>query len=79
MTLLPTMLIIHLTYSAAHVHAMLGAFPVGLGCVIVYIFAVSETFPRYGVTWGSLSALAAALAYLIALALVFRIVRQLKG
>ncbi len=79
MTLLPTMLIVHLTYSAAHVHAMLSAFPVGLGSVIVYIVAVSETFPRYGVTWGSLSALAAAWTYLMALPLAFKIVRRLKG
>ena len=79
MTLLPTMLIVHLTYSAAHVHAMLSAFPVGLGSVIVYIVAVSETFPRYGVTWGSLSALAAAWAYLMVLPLGFKMVRRLKG
>ena len=79
MTLLPTMLIVHLTYSAAHVHAMLSAFPVGLGSVIVYIVAVSETFPRYGVTWGSLSALAAAWAYLMILPLGFKIVRRLRS
>ena len=79
MTLLPTMLIVHLTYSAAHVHAMLSAFPVGLGSVIIYIVTVSETFPRYGVTWGSLSALAAAWTYLIVLPLGFRMVRRLKG
>ena len=79
MTLLPTMLIVHLTYSAAHVHAMLSAFPVGLGSVIVYIVAVSETFPRYGVTWGSLSALAAAWTYLMVLPLGFKIVRRFRG
>ena len=79
MTLLPTMLIVHLTYSAAHVHAMLSAFPVGLGSVIVYIVAVSETFPHYGVTWGSLSALAAAWTYLMVLPLGFKMVRRLRG
>ena len=79
MTLLPTMLIVHLTYSAAHVHAMLSAFPVGLGSVIVYIVAASETFPRYGVTWGSLSALAAAWTYLMVLPLGFKIVRRFRG
>ena len=73
------MLIVHLTYSAAHVHAMLSAFPVGLGSVIIYIVTVSETFPRYGVNWGSLSALAAAWTYLIVLPLGFRMVRRLKG
>ena len=78
MTLLPTMLIIHLTYSAAHVHAILSAFPIGLGSGIVYIVAVSVTFPRFGVVWGSLSALAAAWAYFIVLPLVFSMARRLK-
>lgn len=76
MTLLPTMLIVHLTYSAAHVHAMLGAFPVGLGSVIVYIAAVSETFPRFGVGWGTAVALVAAWGYLGLLPLAFRLARR---
>ncbi len=78
MTLLPTMIIIHLSYSKEHVHALLSAFPVGLGSVIVYIVAVSETFPRFGVTGGTISALAAAWAYLILLPIGFKIVRHIK-
>ena len=78
MTLLPTMVIIHLSYSKEHVYALLSAFPVGLGSVIVYIVAVGETFPRFGVAGGTISALAAAWVYLMLLPIGFKIVRYIK-
>jgi len=78
MTLLPTMLIVHLTYSKEHVHAFLGAFPVGIGSMVVYVVAVSETFPRFGVDLGTVSALAAAWTYLSVLTLAFRWARRFK-
>ena len=78
MTLLPTMVIIHLSYSKEHVYALLSAFPVGLGSVIFYIVAVGETFTRFGVTVGTISALAVAWAYLMLLPIGFKIVRHLK-
>ena len=79
MTLLPTMVIIHLSYSKEHVYALLSAFPVGLGSVIVYIVVVGETFPRFGVTGGTIIALAAAWVYLMLLPIGFKIVRHWKS
>ena len=79
MTLLPTMLIIHLTYSKEHVYALLSAFPLGLGSVISYIVAVAETFPRYGITVGTISSLSAACIYLVLLPIGFKLVRRFKS
>ena len=78
MTLLPTMLIIHLSYSKEHVQAMLSAFPIGLGSVIVYIVVIGETFPRYGITMGTICALVAAWAYLILLPFGCKLARHFK-
>lgn len=78
MTMLPTMLIIHLTYTKEHVHAFLGAFPVGLGSLVVYAVIVSDAFPRFGVDLGTAVSLAGAYAYLAVLPLAFRLVRKLR-
>jgi len=79
MTLLPTMLIIHLSYTKEHVHSFLGAFPIGLGSLVAYILVVSESFPRFGVDLGTLIALGAAYVYLAILPLAFRWTRKLRS
>ena len=79
MTLLPTMIIIHLTYSKEHVHALLSAFPVGLGSVVIYIVVVGETFSRFGIAGGTITALTAAWAYLILLPIGFKIFRYVRN
>lgn len=76
LTLLPTMLIVHLTYSRDHVHAMLQGFPVGLGSVICYLITLPWSFSTLGVHLGTLVSLAAALCYLALLSLVFGWIRR---
>lgn len=76
MTLLPTMLIVHLTYSKEHVYAMLRGFPLGIGSVICYLLTVPTTFPAFGVVLGTLASLAVALTYLALLSAVFRWMRR---
>jgi len=63
-TLVPTLLIIHLTYGAASTHALLRNFPLGVVSIILYILSVAVAFPALGVTGGSLACLAVSSTYL---------------
>lgn len=67
--LLPTLLIIHVTYGVASTHAMIRNFPIGIGSIILYILSVPVTFPRWGVAGGTAVSLAIAMLYLAAVAL----------
>jgi len=67
---LPTLLIIHLTYGAAQTHAIIRHFPVGLGAIIPYIMSVTITFPLWGVYGGTAASLAISFLYLAAVALI---------
>jgi uncharacterized membrane protein (GlpM family) len=69
---LPTLLIIHLTYGAAQTHAIIRNFPVGMGSIILYILSVPITFPRWGVYGGTAASLAVSFLYLAAVALIGR-------
>ncbi len=81
MTLLPLLLILHLTYSGAHVHALIRNFPIGMVGLVLYLLTIPLTFPALGVTLGTLASLCVAFAYLAALPFVWRwvAVRQVKG
>lgn len=72
MTLLPSILIVHVTYSKEHAYAMLRGFPLGIGSVLSYLLSVPFSFPAFGVHLGTLASLAIALCYLAALSLLFR-------
>ncbi len=63
-TLLPTYLIIHLTYGKASTHAMVRGFPTGMGSIILYILLVPFTFPAWGPAGGTAACLAASTLYL---------------
>ncbi|MBT6095557.1 MAG: hypothetical protein HOH04_11795 [Rhodospirillaceae bacterium] len=76
MTLGPTILIVHTTYSAAHVHAMLRGFPIGIGSVLCYLVSLPWSFLNLGVHLGTLVSLAFALSYLAALSLLFYWLRR---
>lgn len=67
---LPTLLIIHLTYGAAQTHAIIRNFPVGLGSIILYIVSVPITFPLWGVYGGTAASLALSFLYLAVVALI---------
>ncbi len=72
-TLLPLILIVHLTYDKEHVHTIIKNFPLGLGSLIIYSLSVSIVYPITGIYVGTLISLAAATIYL----LVFRLVAGL--
>lgn len=63
-TLLPTLLIIHVTYGAAHTHALMRSFPIGMGSIVLYILSVTVTFPLWGVYGGTAASIAVSLAYI---------------
>ena len=65
-TLLPTLLIIHLTYGAASTHALIRNFPLGVVSIVLYVASVAITFPTLGVFGGSLASLAISSTYLVA-------------
>ena len=69
-TLFPLILIIHITYDKAHVHAIIKNFPLGLGALIIYSLAVSIVYPALGIYMGTFAAFMAATLYLV----VYRIV-----
>jgi hypothetical protein len=68
--LLPTLLIIHLTYGAAHTHAIIRNFPIGVGSIILYILSIPITFPLWGIYGGTAASLAASFLYLAAVGLL---------
>ena len=72
-TLLPTYLIIHLTYGKASTHAMVRNFPTGVASLIIYIWLVPFTFPALGVYGGTAACLAASLVYLSCIMFLGRI------
>ncbi len=72
-TLLPTYLIIHLTYGKASTHAMVRGFPTGLGSIMAYILLVPVAFPAWGPYGGTAACLAASFAYLSLIMTVGRI------
>jgi uncharacterized membrane protein (GlpM family) len=76
MTLLPTMLIVNVTYSADHVNALLKGFPIGIGSVICYVASLPWSYPAFGVHMGTLVSLLVAWGYLVAVSLVFFALRH---
>ena len=66
-TLLPTLLIIHLTHGRASALTLLRHFPVGVVSVAIYVASVAVTFPLLGITAGTAAALAVSTLYLIAI------------
>jgi hypothetical protein len=65
-TLLPTLLIIHLTYGRSSVLAVLRTFPLGVVSVALFVAGVAVAFPLLGVAAGSAAALGVSILYLIA-------------
>jgi len=68
-TLLPTLLILHLTYGASNTHSVVRNFPIGLGSILLYMVSVPITLPRWGLLAGVLVSLAVSLIYLSAVML----------
>ena len=69
-TLLPTLLIIHLTYGRPSALAVLRTFPLGVVSVAIYVASIAVFFPLLGVAAGTAAALGVSVLYLLAVALV---------
>ena len=72
-TLLPTYLIIHLTYGKTSTHSMVRNFPIGVTSIIIYIWLIPLTFPAFGVYGGTAACLAVSFVYLACIMFVGRI------
>ncbi len=66
-TMLPFVVIIHATYGADRIHAILKNFPAGLYSLVVYSIAVFVLYPIIGIFWGTVAAYGLATACLVAL------------
>lgn len=66
-TMLPFVIIIHITYDPAHVYAVLKNVPKGIGSLVVYAFAVHLLYPTCGIYLGTLLAYVLATIYLLLL------------
>lgn len=65
MTMYPFIVIIHATYRSEHVFTIIRNVPRGLVSLIVYCALVALTYPRFGLSAGTLIAYAGATAYLV--------------
>ncbi|MBT3304940.1 MAG: hypothetical protein HN377_00495 [Alphaproteobacteria bacterium] len=72
MTLLPLLIIVHLTYSKEHAHALIRNFPIGVVGLITYLLSVPFTFPAFGVTGGTLASLGVSCLYFLMLPFILR-------
>ncbi|NQV83275.1 MAG: hypothetical protein HQ494_05590 [Rhodospirillales bacterium] len=79
MTLLPLLLIVHMTYSREHAHALIRNFPIGIVGLIIYLLSLPFTFPAFGVTLGTVASLSASCLYFLVLPLVWRIAGGVKS
>jgi hypothetical protein len=67
-TLLPTLLIIHLTYGRPSALAVLRTFPLGVVSVAIFVAGVAIFFPLLGVSAGTAAALSVSIVYLMIVA-----------
>ncbi len=79
MTLLPLLLIVHMTYSREHTHALIRNFPIGIIGLMIYLLTIPLTFPALGVTLGTTVSLCAAFLYLIALPFAWKALEGRKS
>ena len=60
----PTLIVLQLSYGAPVVATTVRQYPEGLGAMVVYVIAVTWSYPALGVNTGTAVALAAAIVYL---------------
>lgn len=64
-TMLPFLLILHLSHGAAPVATVIKHYPMGLGSLLSYTLCVSYTYSTLGLFWGTLAGFAAATLWLL--------------
>lgn len=75
-TLLPTLMIIHMTYGSESTHALIRNFPIGMVSIILYILSVPFTFTQFGVYGGTAASLVVSLIYLSLVMVLARVRSQ---
>lgn len=78
-TVFPMIVIVHLTYGAAPVLAVLKHFPVGMGATVVFTIFFSSYVERLDVLWGTLGAFGLATIYLLGFSFVQEKMRRHKA
>ncbi len=79
MTLLPLILVLHITYSGNEIAAVLKHVPMGLGGVISFCVAATFTLPAMGLGWGTTVAYLVAFAYLLGYSTLSQLWRARKN
>jgi len=79
MTLLPLILVIHITYSGNETAAVLKHVPMGLGGVISFCIAATYSLPELGLGWGTAVAYLAAFTYLLGYSALSQLWRKMKA
>ena len=75
-TLLPLILVLHITYTGAEVAAVLKHVPFAMGSVTSFCLTIVFAVPAFGLGWGILLAYGAAAAYLLAFSVISRQFRR---
>ena len=66
LTLLPLILVLHITYTGSEIAAVLKHVPMGLGGVVSFCVTASYSLPAFGLGWGVILSYVAAFSYLLA-------------
>jgi len=78
MTLLPLILVIHITYSGHEIAAVLKHVPMGLGGVISFCVSATYSLPALGLGWGTTVAYLVAFTYLLGFSSISQLLRSKK-
>ena len=72
----PVLIVLHLSYGAPVVATTIRQYPAGLGAMVVYILAVSFSYPIWGLNQGTAMALAASMLYLTIYVFFVKTIKQ---
>ena len=74
-TILPTLLIVHLTYDTKHVHTIIKNVPHGMFSIIIFSVLISLSYPLLGIFLGTMLAFLGSTAYLMVYWQVYQRIR----
>ncbi|MCL1144977.1 hypothetical protein L2747_02980 [Shewanella marinintestina] len=77
-TLLPFLMIIHLSYGSAKAHTIIKHYPFGLGALMIYAASIAYLYPKVGLIAGTVVSFILATLYLLLLASVQHYIRAYR-
>lgn len=77
-TLLPFLMIIHLSYGSAKAHTIIKHYPFGLGALMIYAASIAYLYPKIGLIAGTVVSFILATLYLLLLASVQHYIRAYR-